>query len=160
MARILVVYSSKTGNTEALAKAVAEGARSVEEVEVVLKKAVDVTNDDLINTDGLIVGSPTYFGCMSGEVKDMFERSIEIRGKLEGKIGGAFSTSAHPTGGKETTMISILQAMLIHGMIVVGDPIKAGGHYGVATAGMPDHETLEAGKSLGKRVAEISKKLQ
>jgi NAD(P)H dehydrogenase (quinone) len=70
------------------------------------------------------------------------------------------SSNAHPTGGKETTMISILQAMLIHGMIVVGDPIKAGGHYGVATAGMPDHETLEAGKSLGKRVAEISKKLQ
>jgi NAD(P)H dehydrogenase (quinone) len=149
MTRMLVVYSSKTGNTEALAKAVAEGARSVEEVEGVLKKLVDVTNDDLINTDGLIVGSPTYFGCMSGEVKDVFERSIEIRGKLEGKVGGGFSTSAHPTGGKETTMMSILQAMLIHGMIVGGDPIKAGGYYGVAIAGISDHKTLEVAKSLG-----------
>ncbi|MDI6704220.1 MAG: NAD(P)H-dependent oxidoreductase [bacterium] len=159
MTKVLIAYSSRGGNTERLAQAVEEGARGVEEVDVVLKRAADVTNDDLMEIDALIVGSPVYFGCMSSEVKEMFDRSVAIRGRLEGKIGAAFTTSGHPTGGKETTMLSILQAMLIHGMIVVGDPISSGGHYGVGTAGRPDSEILDAGKELGRRVCEIAKKL-
>lgn len=135
----------------------AKGARDVEGVEVVVKRASDVTNDDLLGIDGLVVGSPVYFGSMSAEVKEMFDRSVGIRRRLEGKVGAAFTTSGHPTGGKETTLLSILQAMLIHGMVVVGDPISAGGHYGVASVGMPNEEERRSARQLGKRVAELSK---
>ncbi|MBU0600118.1 NAD(P)H-dependent oxidoreductase [bacterium] len=160
MAKILVVYSSKGGNTKALAEEIAKGADEVRGMEVVVKRAGEVTNEDLLSIDGLIVGSPVYFGGMSSEVKEMFDRSVTIRRKLEGKIGASFATSGHPTGGKETTMLSILQAMLIHGMVVIGDPISAGGHYGVGTVGSPDREAQMAGRELGQRVARLSKILK
>ncbi|MFH1563588.1 MAG: NAD(P)H-dependent oxidoreductase [Nitrospirota bacterium] len=159
MPKVLVVYSSKSGNTRKLAEAIALGVKEVSGVECELKGVREVSNGDLVATDGIIIGSPVYFGSMSAEVKEMFDKSVAIRRRLEGKIGAAFATSGHHTGGKETTIFSILQAMLIHGMIIVGDPISAGGHYGVATVGSPDTDGINFGKALGKRVAEITKRL-
>ena len=78
---------------------------------------------------------------------------------MENKIGAAFATSGDPSGGKETTMMSIIQALLIYGMIIVGDPMSATGHYGTACAGAPDDETQENGRQLGRRVAELVKRL-
>jgi NAD(P)H dehydrogenase (quinone) len=78
---------------------------------------------------------------------------------MENKVGAAFATSGDPTGGKETTMLSIIQCLLIYGMIIVGDPMDATGHYGVACVGAPDEKTAENGRKLGKRVAELCKKL-
>jgi multimeric flavodoxin WrbA len=75
MAKILIVYHSQTGNTEKMAQAVAEGARSVEEVEVVMKKAGDATLDDLLSADGIACGTPENFGYMAGMVKDFFDRT-------------------------------------------------------------------------------------
>ena len=75
------------------------------------------------------------------------------------KIGAAFATSADPSGGKETTMMSILKAMLIYGMIVVGDPLEATGHYGVACTGAPDAKAVKNAVKLGKRVALLAKKI-
>lgn len=75
MAKILVVYHSQTGNTEKMAQAVADGAHSVEDVEVVLKKAKDATLQDLLTADGLAVGTPENFGYMAGMVKDFFDRT-------------------------------------------------------------------------------------
>jgi len=80
--------------------------------------------------------------------------------KMENKIGAAFATSADPSGGKETTIISIIQALLIYGMIVVGDPLDATGHYGVSCLGAPDHLAAQNAAKLGRRVAELVKKLQ
>ncbi|MCD4717594.1 MAG: flavodoxin family protein, partial [Desulfobacterales bacterium] len=71
-----------------------------------------------------------------------------------------FATSGDPTGGKETTMMSIIQALLIYGMVIVGDPMSATGHYGVACAGTPDSNTEENAMKLGQRVAETAKKLR
>lgn len=161
MVKILIAYSSFSGNTERLALAIKEGVEAVSSCSCILKKAPDVTKDDFTSCGGIIAGSPTYFGNMSGELKDMFDRFVSLRrqGEMEGKIGAAFTTSGHPTGGKETTLLSIIHAFLIYGMIVVGDPISAGGHYGVATSGMPDQKTLEDAKKLGRRVAELAKKL-
>jgi NAD(P)H dehydrogenase (quinone) len=159
MPRILVIYSSKTGNTESLAKAIVTGVEEAKGVECQIKRTVEVSNQDLLAAQGFIIGSPVYFGSMSGELKEMFDKSVVIRGKLEGRVGAAFATSGHHTGGKETTIFSIIQAMLIHGMIIVADPITVGGHYGVATCGRPDNEGLNSAKALGKRVAEITKKL-
>jgi NAD(P)H dehydrogenase (quinone) len=159
MVKILVAYTSNSGNTESLARAVAKGVDSIDEANAILKRAKDVTREDFASAKGIIAGSPVYFGTMSAELKDMFDRFVGLRreGGMEGKIGAGFATSGHHTGGKETTIISILQAMLIYGMIVVGDPIRVGGHYGVACQGQPDDQALKAGEALGARVAEIAK---
>jgi NAD(P)H dehydrogenase (quinone) len=158
MLKVLVAYASRSGNTKKLAEAVASG---VKEGGVIceMRHVREVLNEDLESADGIIVGSPVYFGTMSAEVKEMFDKSVAIRKKLEGKVGAAFTTSGHHTGGKETTLFSIIQAMLIHGMIIVGDPISAGGHYGVACVGSPDTEGINSAKALGRRVAEVIKKL-
>lgn len=75
MAKILIVYHSQTGKTQKMAQAVAEGARSIEGVEVMLKKAADATAEDLLTADGLAIGTPENFGYMSGMVKDFFDRT-------------------------------------------------------------------------------------
>jgi len=75
MAKILIVYHSQTGNTKKMADAVAQGAREIEGVDVVLKKATDATLDDLLTADGLAVGTPENFGYMSGMLKDFFDRT-------------------------------------------------------------------------------------
>jgi multimeric flavodoxin WrbA len=76
MARILIIYHSQTGNTESMARAVSEGARIIEDTEVILKKAQDATLDDLLGSDGLAIGTPENFGYMSGMVKDFFDRTF------------------------------------------------------------------------------------
>jgi len=162
MKKILVAYSSYSGNTERLARAIKEGVDSVSGCEGILKRARDVVEDDFKEADGIIAGSCVYFGNMSAELKDMFDRFVGLRrqGGMEGKIGAAFASSGHPTGGKETTLMAIIQAFLIYGMIVVGDPISAGGHYGVACSGGPDQKTLDDAKRLGIRVAGLAKRLR
>jgi NAD(P)H dehydrogenase (quinone) len=152
---ILVLYYSKGGNTRKLAEAIAEGAGQVNGTEVVLRHTRDVTQDDFVAADGLIVGSPVYFGTMAAQLKQVLDEFIAVRKKMEDKVGAVFSTSGDPTGGKETTMMSIIQALLIYGMIIVGDPMSATGHYGTACAGEPDSAAKDNGRKLGRRVAEL-----
>lgn len=156
---VLVLYYSKTGNTKKLAEAIAMGVEEVDGVKANLKSTSEVTKEDFLNAAGIIAGSPVYFGVMATDLKRVFDEFVSIRKKMENKIGAAFATSGDPTGGKETTMMSIIQAMLIYGMIIVGDPMSATGHYGVACVGAPDEKTIENGKKLGRRVAELAKKL-
>jgi NAD(P)H dehydrogenase (quinone) len=158
--QILILYFSKGGNTRKLAEAVAKGVQEVEGVSAVLKKTDDITEDDFLSSDSIIAGSPVYFGVMAAELKKVFDQFVGLRKKMEGKVGAAFATSGDPTGGKETTMMSIIQALLIYGMIIVGDPMSATGHYGVACVGAPDSKAEENGAKLGKRVAAIVKKLK
>ena len=158
--QVLVLYMSRSGNTKKLAEAVAAGVREVEGVGCVLKPVREVAQGDFLESDGIIAGSPTYFGAMASELKDVFDRFVAIRSKMGDKIGAAFATSGDLSGGKETTMMSILQAMLIYGMIVVGDPLDATGHYGVSCVGAPDSKTVVNAGKLGKRVAELVRKLR
>jgi len=158
--QILVLYFSKTGNTEKLARSIAAGVREVEGVEALLKSTEEVSKDDFLAADGVIAGSPVYFGLMAADMKRVFDDFISVRKKMEGKVGAAFTTSGDPTGGKETTMFSIIQAMLIYGMVIVGDPMSATGHYGVACSGEPDDKALQNGRKLGRRVAEVAQKLR
>lgn len=157
--QILVVYYSQSGNTEKLAQAVGEGAAEVDDTTVIVKSVDEVTKDDFLNCDGLIVGSPVYFGVMAAPLKEMFDTFVGTRKKMENKVGAAFVTSGDLTGGKETTIMSILQCMLIYGMVIVGDPMDATGHYGVACTGAPDGTALLYAKKLGKRVAELISKI-
>ncbi len=158
MAKILVVYHSRTGNTAKMAEAVAAGAKSAGS-DAVLKKAGETTSEDLKKADGIVIGSPTYYGLMAAEVKQLFDRSSDVRGQLENKIGAAFTSSGSADGGNQTTLLSIIQAMLIHSMIVVGDPMQSGGHYGAIAVGEPNKDVLDTCKMLGARVAILAKKL-
>jgi len=151
--RVLVVYDSKTGNTERMALAVAEGARRVEGVEVTVKRVGEASVDDLVGADGIIVGSPTYYGQMSARVKDLFDRSVEVHGRLRGKVGAAFTSSGGTASGAETTLLSIIQAMLIHGMIIQGRSRHK--HYGAAAVGAPDAGELTTCRELGERTARL-----
>lgn len=158
--QVLVMYYSRGGNTKKLAEAIASGVQEIEDIRCVLKPAAEVNKEDFLKSEGIIAGSPVYFGTMAAELKDVFDRLIGTRRHMENKIGAAFATSAHHTGGKETTIMSIIQAMLIYGMIIVGDPLDASGHYGVACTGVPNERALQDGIKLGKRVASLVKKLK
>ncbi len=157
--QVLILYYSKGGHTRKLAEKIAEGVNSVAGVQALLKSTQEVTQDDFLNSAGIIAGSPVYFGALAWDLKRIFDEYVGIRKKMENKVGAAFATSGDPSGGKETTMMSILQCMLIYGMIIVGDPMEATGHYGVACVGAPDEKASENGRKLGKRVAELCKKL-
>jgi len=160
MGQVLVMYYSRSGNTKKLAEEIAKGVREVKEVKCLLKSTSKVTKDDFLNSDGIIAGSPVYFGTMAAEMKEIFDKFVGIRRHMEDKIGAAFATSADPSGGKETTIFSIIQAMLIYGMIVVGDPLDATGHYGVSCIGAPDKQTAVNAQKMGKRVALLVKRLK
>jgi NAD(P)H dehydrogenase (quinone) len=103
--------------------------------EAVLKNVAETKLDDLTGADGIIIGSPTYYGQMVAEIKGLFDISSEIRGRLENKVGAAFTASASVEGGNQTTMISIIQALLIHSMIVVGDPMATRGSLRIHSRG-------------------------
>jgi len=158
--KILIMYFSRTGNTKKMAEDIAKGVREIPDVDCVIKPVQDVTKDDFLSADGIIVGSPVYFGTMAAEVKKVFDDFVGIRRKMGDKIGAAFATSGDQSGGKETTVLSILQAMLIYGMIIVGDPLDATGHYGVSCRGAPDTQTSLHAVKLGRRVALLVKTLK
>ncbi|MBU4140306.1 MAG: flavodoxin family protein, partial [Candidatus Omnitrophica bacterium] len=100
---------------------------------------------------------PTYYGSMAYQIKQLLDESVEFHGELAGKVGAAFSSSANVGGGNETTILDIICAMLIHGMIVQGD--SSGDHYGPVAIGAPDARASKQCKRLGQRVAELVKKL-
>lgn len=141
-----------------MAFAVAKGAKEAGMVDVMLKKVDKTTNKDLLKADGIIVGSPTYYGQMSNKLKTLFDESVEIHGKLEGKVGAAFTSSGGVATGAETTILSIIQAMLIHGMVIQGR--AQGGHYGAAAVGEPKGREEEKCSELGRMVAKLVSKLK
>jgi NAD(P)H dehydrogenase (quinone) len=157
MPKILVVYDSKSGNTETMALAVAKGAEQAGDLEVTVKRAEETKNSDLLAADGIIMGSPTYFGQMSAKLKALIDESVKVHEQLTGKVGGAFTSSGGTASGAETTLLSIVQAMLIHGMIVQGRADDK--HYGVAVTGAPKKRDLAECEKLGQRVATLVLKL-
>lgn len=156
---VLVLYYSKTGNTRKLAAQIAEGVQSVSGVDAVMKSTQEVTKEDFVNAAGIIAGSAVYFGLMAADLKRVFDEFVGVRKQVEGKVGAAFASSGFWSGGNETTMMSIIQCMLIYGMVVVGDPMSATGHYGAASVAAPDDKSSDIAKKLGQRVAELCKKL-
>ena len=156
MAKVLVVYFTRTGNTKAMAEIVA-GAAEREGAEVILKDVEETKPDELLAYDAIVAGSPTYYGGMAGKLKDFFDSSVAHHGKLSGKVGAAFSSSANIGGGNETTVLDILHVMLVHGMIVQGT--AEGDHYGPISIDTPDDRAKTQCEALGRRVALLAKKL-
>jgi NAD(P)H dehydrogenase (quinone) len=158
MGKVLIVYDSETGNTEKMALAVAEGVKEVKGVDVTVKKVEQASLDDLCRAEGIIMGSPTYYGQMSGKLKMFIDSSEKIHGKLEGKVGAAFTSSGGTATGAELTLLSILETMLVHGMIVRGRSDDK--HFGAAAVGAPHAKEVEYCKELGRRVAHLVLKLE
>ena len=156
MPKIGVSYYSRSGNTQKMAEFVSQGVKE-EGVEVELKRVEDTTLEDLLTWDGIIMGSPTYYGAAAAPIKDLFDRSVKYHGRLEGKVGGAFASSGNIGGGNETTILSLLQMMLIHGMIIQGS--FEGDHYGPVSIEKPDDRVRVQCKALGRKIARLVKKL-
>lgn len=144
MTKVLVLYYSMYGHVETMAKAVAEGARSVEGAEVVIKRVPDLvpedvarkagakldqaapiaTVDELANYDAIIFGAPTRFGNICAQMRNFLDQTgrLWLNGSLVGKVGSVFTSTGTQHGGQETTITSLHTTLLHHGMIVVGVP--------------------------------------
>ena len=144
MTRILVLYYSMYGHVETLAKTIAEGARSVEGVEVTIKRVPELmpeevarktgakldqeapiaTVDELPNYDAIIFGTPTRFGNMCSQMRNFLDQTGKhwVSGALVGKVGSVFTSTATQHGGQETTITSFHSTLLHQGMVIVGVP--------------------------------------
>ena len=156
MVKVLICYYSRSGNTKKMASLIEQGVKS-EGVDVELKPVKDVSPASLLKYDAIVIGSPTYYGLMAAEVKSLLDKSVKYHGDLDGKVGGAFSSSYNVGGGNETTIIALLQAMLIHGMVVCGD--SEGDHYGPVSIEKPNRRVEKLCKRYGQRIARLTKKL-
>jgi NAD(P)H dehydrogenase (quinone) len=156
MARVLICYYSQTGNTEKMAQIISDVMKN-EDLSVDLKRAEDTKVDDLLDYDCIVLGSPTYYGSMAWPIKKLLDESIKYHGRLKGKIGGAFSSAANIGGGNETTILNILNGLLIHGMIIQGD--HRGDHYGPVAIDFPDERAEECCRQYGQNLAGLVKKL-
>jgi NAD(P)H dehydrogenase (quinone) len=156
MLKVLIAYDSRSGNTEKMAHAVAEGVQE-EGVDVEVKKVDDASVDELPEVDGLILGSPVYYGLPTGRLKEFIDASVKCHGKLDGKVGGAFASAGGSHTGAETTVIALNEALFIHGTVIQGT--SGSNHSGAASVGAPDDKDAENCKKLGKRVASLVKKL-
>jgi len=152
MPNVLIAYYSQGGNTERLAMLVADGLREGG-IEPTVKRVTEVNVPGLIEYDGIILGSPTYYGTMAAPVKKLLDESVQFHGRLDGKVGAAFTTSGNMAGGNETTILDILHALMIHGMVVQGDP--RGDHYGAVSLGMPTPREEDNARRQGLRFAKL-----
>ncbi|WP_047153097.1 NAD(P)H-dependent oxidoreductase [Aneurinibacillus tyrosinisolvens] len=176
--KIYVVYDSDNGHTEALARSIAEGARQAEGDAVFLHHVREANVNDLVEMDAIIWGCPGHFGTISGGLKTWIDKLgyLWAQGKLIGKVGAVFCTTATVHGGIESTMLNLITPMLHHGMIIVGLPGNIpenalyGSYYGVGVTcpveaspndplNLPSETDLALGRALGMRVAAITKKL-
>ena len=196
--KVLVLYYSSYGHVEKMADAVAEGARAVgasvdiRRVEETAPKAIieaahykkDTAHpaiespDKLADYDAIIVGAPTRFGRMPSQMAGFWDTTggLWFTGKLIGKVGAAFTSTASQHGGQETTLFSIITNLLHQGMTIVGldygfqgqmgvDAVNGGTPYGATTIAngdgsrMPSTVELDGARYLGKRVASTASKL-
>lgn len=197
MTKVLVLYYSTYGHIETMAAAVAEGARAAG-AEVAVKRVPETvpetvakgahfkldqaapvaTVEELADYDAIIFGAPTRFGTVASQMRAFIDQTggLWFTGKLIGKVGSVFTSSATQHGGQESTILGFLPTLLHHGMVVVGlpysfagqmglDEIIGGSPYGASTiaAGdgsrQPTSTDLDAARFQGKHVAEIAAKL-
>ena len=164
--RILVTYFSQTGNTEKLAQAIADGARSVSGVEITLQKVADVKDASLVTFDGVIVGTPVHWGSLSTESRRFLDRlgaglaGTKVWG--EGRTAGVFCTGGAVSGGKEMARLAMMSSLMEMRFIVIGG-VDADGFgtlgpqatTGPADPGMSGKE-LEEGRAFGQRFARFT----
>ena len=146
MEKVLIVYHTLSGNTGAMAKAVAEGAKSVAGTQVALKLALDTSLEDLLSCDAVAFGSADYFSYMAGALKDFFDRTFyPLQGEITGKPCAAFATG----GGGGEKVLALLERMCnTFKLKKVAD--------GVAAAGKPSEGALKECEELGRKLAQAT----
>lgn len=159
MANILILYYSKGGKTQKMARLVYEGALEIEGHQVRMKTVAEATVSDLLWFDGIAVGSPTHFGLIAAEMKKFWEDNDSVWMKLDGKIGCAFSSQGGWGGGAELACQSINTLLMNFGILVFGvtDYVahQYTTHYGAIQAGEPRlPKETDSCRRLGKRLAE------
>jgi len=198
MCKVLVLYYSSYGHLEKMADAVAQGVIAggasvdIRRVpETAPKEAIEAghfkeaiahpvieSSDKLVDYDAIIVGAPTRFGRMPSQMASFWDSTgaLWLRGKLIGKVGAAFTSTASQHGGQETTLFSIITNLLHQGMTIVGldygfqgqmgaDAVKGGSPYGATTISdgdgsrMPSTVDLNGARYLGNRVAATARRL-
>jgi NAD(P)H dehydrogenase (quinone) len=197
MAKVLVLYYSAYGHIETMAHAIAAGAREAG-AQVDVKRVPELVPPDvaknshfkldqpapvavvadLANYDAIIIGTPTRFGRISSQMASFLDQAggLWAKGVLNGKVGGAFSSSATQHGGQETTLFSIITNLLHFGLVVVGmdygyaaqmtlDEIVGGAPYGATTIAGGDgsrqvsEKELDGARYQGRRVGEVAARL-
>lgn len=155
--KAVVIYYSRGGTTKKMAEIIHEEIKD-NGIAADIFSVEDIEPNQLLNYDGIIIGSPTYYGLCAAEIKELLDETVVLHGKLDGKIGAAFSSAANTAGGNETTILSILEAMLIHGMIIQGDP--RGDHYGAVAIGNIDKHCDENCRRMAERFVTLMKRLK
>jgi NAD(P)H dehydrogenase (quinone) len=197
MSKVLVLYYSSYGHIEQMAAAIAEGVREAG-AEVVVKRVPETVPEaiaksayfkldqeapvatvaELADYDAIIFGAPTRFGRMPSQMAAFLDQAggLWASGKLNGKVGAAFTSTASQHGGQETTLFSMITNMLHFGLVVVGlpysfvgqmgvDEVKGGSPYGATTIAhsdgsrQPSAVELDGARFQGKHVAEIANRL-
>mgnify|MGYP002814702140 CR=1 FL=1 len=185
MGPILIIYYSRTGTVAEMATYVMKGALS-QNVTVNLRRIASlgedsvegplfVTNDDLRECSGLIMGSPTRFGQMAACVRSFWDKTGDIwyGGQLEGKPAGVFTSSSSMHGGQESTLLGMMMPLIHHGMLVTGIPYSekaieetesGGGPYGASVVAQKGKQSMTEDEKvicqeLGMRIAKLAKKL-
>jgi NAD(P)H dehydrogenase (quinone) len=197
MTKVLVLYYSMFGHIEIMAQALAEGVREVEGVEAVIKRVPETlpegqalamgvkldqpapiaTVEELPDYDAIIFGTPTRFGDMTAQMRSFLDHTGKLwtNGRLIGKVGSVFTSSATQHGGQESTILSFHTTLLHHGMVIVGvpyscteqmrtDEITGGSPYGAGTITgadgkrMPSANELGIARFQGRHVAVIAKR--
>ena len=156
--RLLVVYDSQTGNVEAMANAIAEGARQAG-ASATVKRVENVQVDEIPTFDAFAFGSPSHCGNMTAKMNEFFNyRMIKHWGKLKYRVAVAFTSSGGLGGGNEMTLWSLISAIINFGMMTFGIPDYASSgvtlHYGAVAVGQPDDSALKACRLLGVRLVE------
>jgi len=159
MAKILILYYSKSGNTKKMAEYVADGATQVLGADVRLRSVYEATADDVLWCEGLALGSPTQLGVMAAEMKKFWEDNIDLWQHIDGKIGCAFSSQGGWGGGAELTCQNLLTLLMNFGFLVFGVSDYVAHqftlHYGSVIAGEPRLEReIASCRLLGQRLAE------
>ena len=156
MAKGIVLYYSRSGNTKEMAETIAM-AMNAAGLSTECKPVDKANPDDLPGYDAIVIGSPCYYGQMAAPVKQLIDELVGRHGQPNGKVGAAFASSPNIGGGSEPTLVGILPAMLIAGMVLQGDP--QGAHYGPLSIGKPDDRVKQQCERRGQRIAELTKKL-
>ena len=152
MPKGLVVYDSKTGNTEKMAIAIAQGMEGGG-LEVKVKRVGNASLSDLTDADAIVLGSPTYFANMSSNMKGFVDKSVELYpDKLKDRVGAVFTS--YEGQGDYTALSSLIIAMLFHQMIIVGH--QSGG-IGATSMGEPDDKCIAECQVFGRRIADFTK---
>lgn len=164
---VLIAYYSQSGNTQIMAQAVEEGAKSVAGVRVILRSIDQVSSQDLLESDAIVVGSPVYNANVAPAVQEFINRWPFDGRPLKNKLGAAFVTGGGMSIGEELVQLNLLHSMLIHGMLVLGgEETEAAFGASAVTGEAPfqggtvAEQFLVKGRGLGKRVAEIALSLK